>query len=642
MPSYADDIIRDGGPRPLDDVHNSDESRLDQGFAERDEPAASRFGVADAEEQVAAERLFEGRFEMTEEAGSKIAALGQAQEAASALGDAAGYDDAEDDLGDEMAGDSHAGRYALRRARREALARGREAHGGQADGQGQEAHGGEAAGQGQAARGEAAHGAPSADGRAGAGATRARRAGAGQGFAETAPAPHPEPARGAAGAADAERAREAVHAAAEAHGVVATGAPALAGETAGALGKSAHLRDFFRIIRAKAAAAGGAAKAGVGAWAATAKQLVLAGGAKGALALAAPAAAVLLLVVSMVLGLSTCTGLAGGILDETTTANDAGLSGSELAVAEYLLGHGLDEVHAAAVMANMRAESGGVVGEEFDTGSIEAGSGAGHGLCQWTGGRWSGPDGLLAFASRQGKEWTDIAVQLDFFWSEYSSHWSGSYMITSQASDSPPAGTHVYGSKSSFAATDDLHDATRFFCYGWERPGIPHESKRLAFADAYYALLTGAWAEGAGKYIAIATSIAADDSHGYSLGASGPDEYDCQGFVKHCLAQAGYDTSPWGFDAAGTGTGAARDGLKAMGFDEHAYTGHEGVPAGAIMLYHHYGTASGHVAIYLGDGRIVEAIGDYDGRPGDSSGQEIRVCADWAKGLWQYYYTPPQ
>lgn len=153
--------------------------------------------------------------------------------------------------------------------------------------------------------------------------------------------------------------------------------------------------------------------------------------------------------------------------------------------------------------------------------------------------------------------------------------------------------------------------------------------------------LAGCSAIGMGNaegYLGTAVQIAQDDSHGYTLGAAGPDEFDCQGLVKYALSQNGYDIAPWGFAGDGSGTGAAATGLVAMGFTEHKYEGQDSLQPGDILLYHYAGTGNGHVAIYVGDGQIVEAISDRDGVKGDSSGQEIRVCQNWANGLWQTFY----
>ena len=77
-------------------------------------------------------------------------------------------------------------------------------------------------------------------------------------------------------------------------------------------------------------------------------------------------------------------------------------------------------------------------------------------------------------------------------------------------------------------------------------------------------------AVGGDGYLTTAMQVAEDDSHGYRTGSMGPDEFDCQGFVKWCLKQNGWDISPWGFKD-GTGTGAAAEGLSKMGWDVAPY-----------------------------------------------------------------------
>ena len=50
---------------------------------------------------------------------------------------------------------------------------------------------------------------------------------------------------------------------------------------------------------------------------------------------------------------------------------------------------------------------------------------------------------------------------------------------------------------------------------------------------------------------------------------------------------------------------------------------------------------TGHVVIYLGDGRIVGAEGDWDGRRGDSSGREICERSYYSYG-YKYIIRPPE
>lgn len=227
-----------------------------------------------------------------------------------------------------------------------------------------------------------------------------------------------------------------------------------------------------------------------------------------------------------------------GAIGADQSAGGESLSASERRVFLYLKEKGLDEVHAAAILGNMRAEAGGECGDEFDTGSIEdGGSGGGHGLCQWTGGRWNGPGGLLEFATSQGKEWTDIGAQLDFFWTEYSGSWSGAYTIIS--GDSPPVGTYAQGSKSGFEAASEVAEATKQFCYGWERPGVPHESKRIRFAHWYLGALTGGGEHG--DILSAAYEIAGNATPYVFGGTDIMNGCDCSYFTQWCYAQVGID-----------------------------------------------------------------------------------------------------
>ena len=100
---------------------------------------------------------------------------------------------------------------------------------------------------------------------------------------------------------------------------------------------------------------------------------------------------------------------------------------------------------------------------------------------------------MRRYAAQQGKSWDDLSVQLDFFWDhdEWSTEWSSTYTIRVHSVEGDPAvGEHVSGSKSGFLASTDLAEATKSFCYGWERPGIPRINVRLEAAQRYYTALT--------------------------------------------------------------------------------------------------------------------------------------------------------
>ena len=74
-------------------------------------------------------------------------------------------------------------------------------------------------------------------------------------------------------------------------------------------------------------------------------------------------------------------------------------------------GKPLTPVQAAGIMGNMEAES------SFNPSAIEGGvarEDKGHGLAQWTFGRWDGATGLSNFAAAQNKPWDDLLVQLEY------------------------------------------------------------------------------------------------------------------------------------------------------------------------------------------------------------------------------------
>ena len=179
-----------------------------------------------------------------------------------------------------------------------------------------------------------------------------------------------------------------------------------------------------------------------------------------------------------------------------------GMNETETQVAEFFREKGLDDLQIAAIMGNMYAESGMKPGSEEGGGT----NANGIGLCQWTNSRHTN---LVNYANSIGKSWTEVQVQLDFFWDHDSwGYWSRAYTIRSEhgpnGDDSrsldPAGGTVVSGNKRAFLASTDLKDAVRQFCYGWEGAGIPRLKVRYEAADRYYELLTNPSSGGDGDH----------------------------------------------------------------------------------------------------------------------------------------------
>ena len=88
----------------------------------------------------------------------------------------------------------------------------------------------------------------------------------------------------------------------------------------------------------------------------------------------------------------------------------------EQAAAQFFFDKGLDDVHVAAIMGNIKAECG------FDPAILETASDAGGiGIWQWPTKTAYAPGlDLMAYAAHSGRAWTDIQVQLEFAWCMYS------------------------------------------------------------------------------------------------------------------------------------------------------------------------------------------------------------------------------
>lgn len=125
-----------------------------------------------------------------------------------------------------------------------------------------------------------------------------------------------------------------------------------------------------------------------------------------------------------------------------------------------------------------------------------------------------------------------------------------------------------------------------------------------------------------------AKEIALDDKHGYSqISRQGPD-YDCSSLVLFCYRSAGANVG------GATYTGNMRGFMTAVGWKciKPAPSKND-LQIGDILLNEIH-----HTAIYIGDGKIVEAYGDELGgigkgaKTGDQTGKEIRITPYYKYG----------
>ena len=117
----------------------------------------------------------------------------------------------------------------------------------------------------------------------------------------------------------------------------------------------------------------------------------------------------------------------------------------------------------------------------------------------------------------------------------------------------------------------------------------------------------------------LAIRIAEDPLAGYSQARRWGPDYDCSSLVITVFEEAGVPVKTRG----ATYTGNMKAVFTACGFECLKYD-HDTLVKGDVLLNEQY-----HTALYLGDGKLVEACcsetGGIDGDPGDQTGGEIRI-----------------
>lgn len=121
-----------------------------------------------------------------------------------------------------------------------------------------------------------------------------------------------------------------------------------------------------------------------------------------------------------------------------------------------------------------------------------------------------------------------------------------------------------------------------------------------------------------------AVSIAEDDSHGYDQGNRWGPDYDCSALLITAWENAGVPVKQNGASY----TGDMYAGFTASGFSD--VTGEVNVSTGDGLIRGDVLLGSGHTAMYIGDGQVVQASqnefgGITGGQTGDQTGKEIWV-----------------
>lgn len=141
----------------------------------------------------------------------------------------------------------------------------------------------------------------------------------------------------------------------------------------------------------------------------------------------------------------------------------------------YFLGRGLTAEQSAGIVGNLIQESN--VNPSSDN---PAAAGGGGGIAQWEGGRWSGPNGLLAFAQEQGKPWDDLGLQLDFIWKEMPGQYAGDVDALKEIL---PGASGSTSSLDAVKMSQTAAVAAQAFELTFERAGNPQMPNRIKYAN---------------------------------------------------------------------------------------------------------------------------------------------------------------
>jgi cell wall-associated NlpC family hydrolase len=274
----------------------------------------------------------------------------------------------------------------------------------------------------------------------------------------------------------------------------------------------------------------------------------------------------------------------------------------------WLRNKGLNEKATAGIMGNISQES------SWDVTEIEAGSGIGFGLCQWS---YTRRTQLEAYG-------TDLDHQLNFLWSEM----TGENLSTTGA-ELQWYNKDGYTYSDFSAGNYSPSQSASAFCWCWERPNasLANESFRQSEAETFYTTYQGTGGgDDSGIKVENAVKclidIANDDTHGYDQENRWSPDYDCSSFVISGFEQAGIPLKTNG----ATYTGDLKNVAIATGFKVVDWGNDPSkLVRGDIILNEVH-----HVCVYIGNGQIVQASANEfgtatGGQTGDQTGKEIYV-----------------
>lgn len=193
----------------------------------------------------------------------------------------------------------------------------------------------------------------------------------------------------------------------------------------------------------------------------------------------------------------------GGGDGKVSNISSGDMKKNALSIAKYLKKNvpGATNNAIAGLLGNWQQESG------LNPASIEQPSGAGHGLSQWTGGRWTL---LNAYAKKHHKNWTDLGLQLSF-------------ALNGDGTDSSLL-------KSLLKKKGSVEELTNEIQIKYERAGSAKMSNRISYAKA--------WSKYINKKLGADTGGSfGSGSGGGAIGDSGDSSSDSSGEVNSTADQ---------------------------------------------------------------------------------------------------------
>lgn len=318
-------------------------------------------------------------------------------------------------------------------------------------------------------------------------------------------------------------------------------------------------------------------------------------------------APILLPVIGLLIVAAVLASAVRGASSSPASAGVGSLTGVEAEVARSLQGYGFSNQAIAAVLGNLRAESGmDPASDVVMDGQFNYAYERACGLFQYTstspgtGEYWA----FRNWAAANGKAWSDVATQMEWTFSRggggyYGARWGTALAASGYYSNCPGYAGSGYDTADEFRTDGDVTRATYSWMACYERPAngqFAHLDRRIEYARGYLSMLStraGGTADGqtSPRQQAILSACGSTPSPGAGW---------CAAWVSAVYRNAGL----------GTWSGNACDMYERWCTSSDPADLRPGMII-AVSSHSHTaaGRAYGHVGIYIGNGQVMQNVG---------------------------------